>query len=195
MSSAVFADFELLASPPHWLEIAKDLNDQASLLQRTNLGTVQHTNAHGRTTHRARTNRGVFLLAGFALKNLLKSYLIFENPAYVENGVLAKAIRTHSLTRLRAMSRFAPYKNRYSAVLSAFEDGLESWARYPCGLTYQGKSYERQVTPELWNGYTRAFSTHRARLEKLLTKTWRAPSGVEFYMSYESLAPSAPSEA
>jgi hypothetical protein len=98
---------------------------------------------------------------------------------------LAKAIRSHSLTRLRSMSRLVPYKNRYSGVLAAFEDGLESWARYPCALTHQGKSYERQVTPELWAGYTRMFSTHQVRLEKLLTGVWRAPSGAEFHMRYE----------
>jgi len=125
------------------------------------------------------------LLAGFALENLLKSYLIFENPSYVANGMLAKVIRTHSLTRLRATSRYAPYKNRYEAVLVAFEDGLESWARYPCGLTHQGRSYERMVTPELWAQYNRMFAIYRARLEKLLTKSWPAPSGGEFHMRYE----------
>jgi hypothetical protein len=184
MPSPTFVTFELTASPPHWLEIAKDLNDQAQALKRLDLGVVQYTNSQGQTTIRPRTNRGVFLLAGFALENLLKSYLIFENPTYVANGVLAKVIRTHSLTRLRGMSRYAPYKNRYGAVLAAFEDGLESWARYPCGLTHQGRSYERMVTPELWAQYNRMFPIYRARLEKLLTKSWLAPSGGEFRMRY-----------
>jgi hypothetical protein len=185
MSKQAIADFELTASPAHWLEIAKDLNEHARLLRRSDLGTVQFTNAQRRTTLRPRTNRGVFLMAGFALENLLKGYLIFENPNYVANGILSKTLRTHRLTRLRRMSRYAPYKNRYEAVLSAFEDGLESWARYPCGLTHQGKSYEELVTPELWAGYSTMFVIYQGRLEKLLTKTWRAPSGGEYEMRYE----------
>jgi hypothetical protein len=185
MSLHAFVEFELTASPPHWLEIAKDLNEQAQLLKRSDLGSVQHTNAQGKTTVRPETNRGVFLLAGFALENLLKSYLIFENPGYVANGVLHKIVRTHSLTKLRRLSRHAPYKNRYETVLLSFEDGLESWARYPCGLTHQGKSYEGLVTPQLWAGYNKMFPIYQARLEELLTTTWRAPSGGEYRMRYE----------
>ena len=178
-------DFELIASPPHWLEIAKDLHDQAHALKRARIGETRFTNHKGVTIVRDRTNRGVFLLAGFALENLLKAYLIFENPAFVANGALAKRIRTHRLSTLRSMSRLVPYKNRYSSVLAAFEEGLESWARYPCGLTHQGPAYERAVTPKLWSNYNAMFETHRRRLENLLTKPWRAPSGGEYAMRYE----------
>ena len=180
MSSQSHIDFELAASPPSWLEIAKDLHEQAHVLRGVDIGQTSFTDHKGLTTVRARTNRGVFLLAGFSIENLLKGYLIFEDPSLVANGVLGKRIRTHRLTRLRAMSNLAPYKNRYEATLEALEDGLESWARYPSGLTHQSSTYERVVTPELWQSYNAMFQAYRARLETVLRKVWHSPSGGQY---------------
>lgn len=185
MPPSAHGDFELTASPPHWFEIAKDLRDQAHALHGMSIGRTLYTSHTGASTLRERTNRGVFLLAGFSIENILKSYLIFEDPSLVANGMLSKRIRTHRLSALRDMSRLVPYKNRYAAVLAAMEDGLESWARYPCGLTHTGSTYERVVTPELWLAYNSMFNAYQKRLESLLTKVWRAPSGGEYRMRYE----------
>jgi len=182
-------DFEMIAAPGAWLEVAKDLNEQAHALRRVQLGMNIYRNRHGQITRRNRTNRGVFLLAGFSLENLLKSYLVFENPAYVANGILDRRVRTHSLTRLRSLSRRVPYKNRFAAVLAAFENGLESWARYPCGLTATSPSFELEVTPKLWKGYDSMFRLYQARLERLLTSGWRAPSGGKYRMKYSKAMP------
>lgn len=188
MQPESFRDFELVASPPGWYEVAKGLNEQAAVLYRDQSTLIQFTNHKGVTHSRYGTNRGVFLLAGFSVENLLKAFLIYENPAYISRGMLANQLRTHQLTKLWQTSRFVPYKNRYIGTVAALEDGLESWARYPCGLTYNGKSFENEMTEKLWSSYNGMFASCSKRLEHLLTKGFETSSGERNYMHYEHSA-------
>jgi hypothetical protein len=187
MPSDSHLDFELQASPPHWYEVAKNLRDQADVLHRDQSSIVQFTNQRGEATFRFTTNRGVFLLAGFATENLLKAFAVYEFPEFVANGKLASALRTHRLTNIKVACDNIPYKNRYTSLLATFEKGIESWARYPCGLTSESSSFEREMTTKLWTSYTSMFRCYSRRLESLLTKGWVSPSGKLYHMVYEKI--------
>lgn len=118
-----------------------------------------------------------FLLAGFALENLIKAFLVFEHPEWISNGTLARPLRRHSLTELASMSKLAPYRVRGARVLRSFEAGLESWARYPCALTQAETADLSEMTEELWRGYLRVATAYATRLMGLLQKGWRGPDG------------------
>jgi len=145
-------------------------------------------NSDGVSTTRSNVNRGVFLLAGLSLENLLKAYLVYEDPQLIANGALAKKLRTHSLTHLWATSKRVPYKKRFASVAATLEDGLDSWARYPCGLTHQKQITELVMTDVLWGRYESMFAACGSRLEKLLSKGWVTHRGERHYMRYETAA-------
>jgi hypothetical protein len=118
-------------------------------------------------------NKSVFMLGGFALENAIKAFLVYENPILIAQGTLGRKLRSHSLTSLQKKSTLIPYKNRYLGVLRQFEDGLDSWARYPCGLTADTSKHEGKLQDELWAGYLRLMEAYRKRLRALLSaKLW-----------------------
>ena len=127
------ARFVKLASPHSWLHVADNLHGQAlHLYSRQGQSTttfVDFKNSVRKTWND--TNRSVFLLGGFALENAIKSFLVYENPNWISNGRLSRRLKSHSLTSLQKQSSLIPFKNRYLGVLQKFEEGLESWVRYP----------------------------------------------------------------
>lgn len=188
MHASTVHDFEFHASPPSWYEVAKLLREQAEILHADKSSQIAFVNQNGETISRQATNRGVLLLAGFSLENLLKAFLVYEQPHLIANGALAKKLRTHSLSTLWLASQLVPYKKRYAATAATLEDGLESWARYPCGLTHQKVIRELVMTEPLWENYKSMFSACSRRLEALLTKGWVTHRGERYYMRYETAA-------
>tara|TARA_R110002124_G_scaffold44422_1_gene135453 strand:+ start:11195 stop:11800 length:606 start_codon:yes stop_codon:yes gene_type:complete len=128
------------------------------------------------------SHKSVFLLAGFALENAIKAFLVYENPHWISNGGLCKNLRSHNLVSLQSQSKFIPNRNRRNRVLQAFEDGLESWARYPCSLTAEGTRDEDSLTLELWLQYLRLIRSYEKRLRELMDEPWKGPHG--FSASY-----------
>jgi hypothetical protein len=129
--------FVEMANPHSWLLAADNLHQQAILLYSQRGQSVMHITdmKSGIIKTRDGTNKSVFLLGGFALENAIKSFLVYENPQWISNGKLSKRLRSHSLTKLQKESALIPFKNRYLGVLLQFEEGLDSWARYPCSLS------------------------------------------------------------
>jgi hypothetical protein len=130
------ARFVDIANPHSWLLTAGNLHDQAlHLYSRQGQSMLTQTDRQNRVLmSRDGVNKSVFLLGGFALENAIKSFLVYENPDWVQNGTLSRQLRSHSLTSLQKKSAHIPFKNKYRRVLQQFEDGLDSWARYPCSL-------------------------------------------------------------
>jgi hypothetical protein len=135
------------------------------------------------------TNRSVYLLGGFALENAIKAFLVFENPSWISNGKLASSLRSHSLTGLQVKSHLIPYKTKYRWVLQQFEDGLESWARYPCGLEALDTVHPSVMGPSLWDGYERVMRAYGNKLVDLLKGGWCGPHGYHATWTFENWAP------
>lgn len=129
-------EFARAAHPHRWLLVPDDLYEQSIALY--------HRFSSGKTTYRESsgtvlgewpsTSRATFLLAGFALEKAIKSFLVYGHPAWVSNGVLARSLRSHELVVLSKKSSNIPWQRRRLGVLARFEDGLQTWARYPCAL-------------------------------------------------------------
>jgi len=117
----------------------------------------------------------VILLAGFALENIIKAYLIYEYPEFVQNGFLSKKIQTHELTKLAKRSSHLPYQSRSVNTLSYYEDGLESWARYPCGLNWAQTKEQNILSKKVWKNYMWLMRAYESRFKKLILKGWKGP--------------------
>lgn len=171
---------EQFANPHSWVLTAEDLHEQASALYRTrDRSSIRSlSDANGKMIRQTRgVDKSIFLLCGFALENAIKAFLIYEHPNWVCNGTLSGKLKSHKLTTLQEQSSLIPYKKRYLWVLRAFEDGLESWARYPCALTVAETKESKDLYDMYWDGYVRVMHAYGKRLTQLFDKYWRGPHG------------------
>jgi hypothetical protein len=82
-------------------------------------------------------------LAAFALENLIKAFLIYENPHYIARGKLSsQLINGHSLSKLQRKSKQIPSPKRTRHVFETLESGISSWARYPCATSVERETKE-----------------------------------------------------
>jgi len=185
-TDAVDADhlgFVEKANPHMWFLKAAELHDQAVSLNRQrgqSLATFIDYRGAGRKETKDSIDNTVFLLGGFAIENAIKAFIVYENPNFISNGRLSRRLQSHSLTQLRLSSALAPLKGRYAWVLKDFESGLGSWARYPCGLSFDVSTAEALMRDRLWRGYMKLIGAYGDRLQHLLSSgLWKGPHGFE----------------
>jgi len=172
-------EFVNSANPHSWFLVADDLHSQAEFLMKS-FGQgelIRRDIVNGKSDSWDNINRSVFLLASFALENAIKAFLVYENPDWISNGVISKKMRSHSLSKLVQMSNLIPYKDRGHAILTIFENGNESWARYPCSLTKDSTADPIALDKKLWARYQWLIGAYGKRLVKLLEKNWEGPHG------------------
>ena len=165
------------ANPHQWFLTADNLHEQACQLWFTRgRGNIALIDKDGKRTTWDSTNRAVFLLASFAMENMLKAFLVYETPRYVADGYL-KEITTHELPVLARASTLIPYRERDMWVFKALSKGNESWARYPCGRNADDVQPEQSWSPELWIKYCDMIRAYARKMQRLLGKGWVGPYG------------------
>lgn len=175
-SMAQAVEFEEIANPHSWFLVASELHEQATQLMDSNGSTITRRNFSDlQEVTWSTSNRTVILLAGFALENIIKAYLIYEYPEFVQNGSLSKVIQTHKLTKLAKQSSLLPYQSQSVNTLSYYEDGLESWARYPCGLNWAQTKEQNLLSQKVWKNYMWLMGAYESRFKKLILKGWKGP--------------------
>ena len=75
----------------------------------------------------------------------------------------------------RNRSNEIPYKGRYTWILERLEKGIETWARYPCGLTESQTQDLRSYNEEFWGPYQHAMKAYGRKMKILLRKGWNGP--------------------
>jgi hypothetical protein len=184
MDSEVNRHFAESALPLNWYEVAKLMHENAHTLHDSELGYITYSSNNKNSTRKI-SNRSVFLLAAFALENLIKAFIIYENPKYIEGGKLSKKLLNgHSLSKLQQSCKKVPSPKRTLHVFETLEVGVNSWARYPCSTSIERESDERVVTPEFWQEYNKVFLLYSQKLEKLLSKKWKGPYGEVIYVKF-----------
>ena len=172
-----FAD---AANPHQWLLSADSLHQQAAGLfnRRKREGQLIRRSVGEPPMAWENTNKATYLLCALALENAVKAFLVYEHPAWISEGYLHPEICSHRLVYLSRRSTLIPYANRDLWVLAAFEEGNESWMRYPCGRRANDVQLERRMHDKLWDGYTRVVRGYGAKLMRLLGNGWTGPHGV-----------------
>lgn len=173
-------EFTEAAQPHAWYLVADNLHSQA-LAIRSNAGRSRLI----RRDIKKRvddswdwTDRTAFLLAGFALENLIKAYIVYENPSWICNGRLSGKLRTHSLVALSQLTTSLPYKQRSIKTLQVFEEGIDSWARYPCALSADRNSLQKAMSEITWNNYKWLIQSYGKRMRRMLQAEWQGPHGL-----------------
>ncbi|MDB5418526.1 MAG: hypothetical protein JWP50_1945 [Phenylobacterium sp.] len=171
-----FAD---AANPHQWLLTADSLHEQAIDLyhRRKESGFLRRHGANEPAVVWDNTNRATFLLCALALENAIKAFLVYEHPEWVSEGFLHEEMCSHRLVTLGGRSTLIPYGERDRWVLAAFEDGNESWMRYPCGRRANDVQEEQAMPEKLWAGYIRVMRGYGTKLIRLLGKGWTGPHG------------------
>ncbi|MDX0457406.1 hypothetical protein GOC72_28815 [Sinorhizobium medicae] len=165
------------ANPHQWYYTADNLHIQAlSLWRNRGQSLITMTKPGHAPVTWDETNRATFLLAAFAMENMLKAFLVYEHPSFIADGYL-KEITTHDLWKLANRSSLVPHKARDRWVFKAFSEGNESWARYPCGRDADGIQPEGHFTERLWVKYCAMMQAYQEKIQRLLTKGWNGPYG------------------
>lgn len=188
VNSPAYRFVEQKACPHAWYLVMESLHDQAVFLYENAAGnTMMHqTDADDRLIRTIDlSHKSVFLLAGFALENAIKAFLVYENPQWISNGRLSGNLKSHDLQKLEKQSSLIPHRGRRGQILRAFQDGLESWARYPCSLVMEDTRDEAVLTLSLWLSYRRLIRTYERRLRELMENTWKGPNGFEGKYRFE----------
>lgn len=168
--------FAEMASPHGWLITADNLFEQCvGQYRRRGRAYLSLEDRHGRHLRWDAADRSIFLLGGFALENAIKAFLVYENPHFVANGMLARQLRSHRLVQLKRASTLVPMPVRSETILGVFEEAIETWSRYPSGLTVRQTDHQRWITPELWRGYCELMRRYGRKLQSLLEKGWSGP--------------------
>jgi hypothetical protein len=171
-------EFEDAANPHQWLLSADRLHVQAvELYDRRGRGKLTRVGFGVPTVSWDESNKVTFLLCAFALENAIKAFLVFEHPNSVSDGYLHDEICSHKLVTLSRKSTLIPYRNRDERVLAAFEEGNESWMRYPCSRRAGDVQVEPQLHDKLWSAYLRVMRGYGLKLMRLLRNGWRGPHG------------------
>lgn len=177
---SIYETFEGEAVPHSWFLVARELNEQAEACFNRKGQSLLHRRASAAREEVVTfdlANRAAFLLGGFALENIIKAFLVYENPQWIANGKLSRKLTSggHKLVELGRASKRLPWPKRGQLVLREFEDGLTSWARYPCPTTSDELRPQKYFSDRLWMQYRAQFSRYSAEMRSLLGQTWRGP--------------------
>ncbi len=181
--------FAEMANPYNWLMTADNLFEQCVRLHaQKGRGHIQFSDSRGKIFRWDVVDRSMFLLGGFALENAIKAFLVYENPEFVRNARLDSKIKSHRLVELKKLSKTIPMPKRSEAILSVFEEGIETWSRYPCGLNAYQTDHQRWFTPELWNAYCDLMRRYGRKLQSHLEKSWIGPHKTGGKWTFEGMS-------
>ena len=181
--SSTDESFEAMTVPHEWYVVSQHLFESSMCLysnRRTSGTWITKKDASGTALAQEHSfDRSFFLLGGFALENIIKAFLVYEDPQLLANGKLNFAGRSHQLNSLADQSRMLPWPKKRRTTLKVFEDGLTSWARYPSGRQFSGAISVLTPTPELCSAYQSTYARFASEIERLLKLNWLGPHGFE----------------
>lgn len=182
------------ATPDAWRDCASELRNSAELLwkDRSNSLRVEavegwELDENGQLEAKAESkkiysvSRSYFLLAGFALENLLKGYLVAANPSLITDGTLSKDIKTHKLSILFKKIEGFDLDSQESEFCSIAEQAIPYWGRYPVPLTFSKVVPEVGLTDELRQGFLTVYDRLDERLYEKIRDGWDSGVGVKLH--------------
>jgi hypothetical protein len=176
-SESKFADFITYHASPHcWLQSAESLAEQALTIRKARGDSfLSLYKKEEKKLTKDVTDKSAFLLIGFAVENLIKAHLIYENPSWVSNGSLSRDLLSHDLKKLANKSKNIAVDKRDQEFLTILNLGLLSWARYPCGKSFKDTGYQPEFYDQLWDNCIRFLKENGSKLMEILENGWEGP--------------------
>ncbi len=177
------------AMPDNWRDCANELRDSAELLWNDKGNKIHIKTEHltiienGRLIPKSESkefysgSRSYFLLAGFALENLLKGYLVACDSSLITNGSLHRKIKTHKISQLiNEIGDFELGENESEFCVLA-EQAIPYWGRYPIPLAFNEIVPEVGLTDELRQGFLSTFDRLDKKLYMKICDGWDSGVG------------------
>nr|WP_299035344.1 hypothetical protein [uncultured Tenacibaculum sp.] len=166
-------EFVYRANPNEWLEVSDELNESIKVITKHSKSEFLKSDTwDGIPIRKLMSSRSLFLLMGFALENLIKGILIFDNPELVNNGELNKKVKSHNIKNLVSEISDLELDDQSNELLEILSDAIPDWGRYPCPLKFQQLKDEVKFTEEMSTRYTALREQMRNKLIERLKKGW-----------------------
>lgn len=175
------------AMPNGWLDYAIELKNSAETLWNTNDNSIRlvitqeiaDTPTGWRRVSRKiySISRSYILLAGFALENVVKGILVFQNPYHIMSGKLSKELKSHKVLELIQMVDGIELDETERRFCQIVQDAIPYWGRYPIPLEYNRVLPEIGINNKLRDAFLRLFTRLSKQLYFAIRDGW--DSGVE----------------
>ncbi len=164
------------AMPGAWRSCASELYNSAELLWNDKdnglrvEGTYFSEIVDGQLVPRSTTrkiysvSRSYFLLAGFALENLVKGYLVAVDPTLIHDGKLPKKLREHNLLNLIKKIEGLELDKNEREFCTIAGQAIPYWGRYPIPITFNEVMPEVGLTDDLRQGFLSIYN----RIDEIL---------------------------
>jgi hypothetical protein len=131
-------------------------------------------------------SRPYILLAGFALENIMKGYLVSCSPCLITDGKLSKELQTHRLTKLAARITGLVLSDKESEFCRIAESAVPYWGRYPVPLTFNKIVPEVGIDEELRNAFLSLFGRLDEKLYFKIRDGWDSGIGAASGRIYDT---------
>lgn len=98
-------------------------------------------------------SRPYFLLAGFAIENLVKGILVANNPALITGGVLGSEIKNHNLIQMLDKIDSVEISETERQFCSVASTAIPYWGRYPIPVRHGGTMPEVGMDEDMRKAY------------------------------------------
>lgn len=179
MSQSEIQKFTDNASPENWLKYAQELRSGAVSMWLAKGKIIDFNSETGEQSERPSISRSFLLNCGLSIENLLKAYLIAENPFLINTGSLDKSIFSHDLIVLASMTDI-DFNNKEEDLMKVLSEAIPYWGRYPIPLNYQKIKKETIADEDIFNIYKSLFVKIFESTFKKIENGWDAKNGVSF---------------
>ncbi|WP_411953579.1 hypothetical protein ACKXGF_09910 [Alkalibacillus sp. S2W] len=175
-------------APSEWLSFAEELMESAEVLWKQNDGSIRfEANFDEIEVFDSREVSGIsrpyFLLVGFAIENLLKGLIVFDDPTTITSGKI-KRIKTHKITNLIKEIGEINFSEEELEICKKIEEAIPYWGRYPIPLEAANITPDIGITPEAREVIKVMYSRLASSLYQKVKDGWESGTGEysELYM-------------
>lgn len=179
MSQSEIQKFTNNASPENWLKYAQELRSGAVSMWADRGEIIDFNSETGEESKRPSISRSFLLNCGLSIENLLKAYLIAENPSLINKGRIDKGITSHDLIFLASKTGIA-FSKKEKDLMKVLSEAIPYWGRYPIPLHYQQIKKETIADEDLFKIYKKLFVKIFESTFKKIENGWDAKNGVSF---------------
>jgi hypothetical protein len=186
--------FVVDAMPSSWLNYAIELKNSAETLWKTNDKSIRleirekiadDLSGVRRDSRKIYSiSRPYILLAGFALENLVKGILVFQNPSHITSGRLSRELKSHKVLELIQMVDGIELDETEGRFCQIVQDAIPYWGRYPVPLEYNRVLPEIGINNKLRDAFLRLFTRLSRQLYFSIRDGWDSGVGEEIESFY-----------
>jgi hypothetical protein len=179
------------AMPDNWQSLAVELRDAAEILWQQHEETLRVTVVQSEfevldDLRVSGISRPYFLLAGFAIENLLKGMLVAVDASLINTGRLAKRLDSHKLVMLAELLPNLTLDEDERRFCEVAQSAIPYWGRYPIPKEFNGVMPEVALTALLRGAFLKLFGRIHEQVYRAIRDGWDSGAGPQTCMVRDS---------